>query len=496
MSEVKVNKISPKQTCTTVTLGDSGDDFVVASGVNFKTAAVKDAAGNVIVSRCGSNITIGSCGAAVSLACGATQSGFGRSGSVNWDTTAKTTNFTAVSGNGYFVNTTSGAITVTLPATPSAGDIVAIKDYANTADTNNITIARNGSNIDGTAEDALIANEGGSVTLVYVDATKGWLVTDAAQKSDVAFPQFIVATGGTVTCCGDYKIHTFTGPGTFTVCSVGNPAGSDSLQVLMVAGGGGGGVDNGGGGGGGGAIFTPTAVIPVTATSYPITVGGGGSGASLPQGTAVAGSNTTGLSLTAIGGGYGGIGNPCSSAGQGTNGGSGGGDGAFDGSSTVGGTATQPTQPGNSGTYGNGNTGGQGGNSPYRSSGGGGGAGSGGNKGSPPGGGGPGGAGLDVTSVFGAAPQPFYPTPNGFFAGGGGGGQICLGSAPAEIGGVGGSGGGGPGGGICSGNSPLGKGATGTANSGGGGGGGANFGPSGNGGNGASGIVIIRYKYQ
>jgi hypothetical protein len=163
----------------------------------------------------------------------------------------KQQSFTAVSGNGYFVNTTSGAITVTLPATPSAGDIVAVKDYANTADTNAITIARNGSNIDGTADNPTIANEGGSITLVYVDATKGWLVTDAAQKSDISFPTFIVATGGTVTCCGDYKIHTFTGPGTFTVSCLGSGANGDKVDYLVVAGGGGGGGFYGGAGAGG-----------------------------------------------------------------------------------------------------------------------------------------------------------------------------------------------------------------------------------------------------
>jgi hypothetical protein len=52
--------------------------------------------------------------------------------------------------------------------------------------------------------------------------------------------EFIVATGGTISTCGDYKIHTFTGPGTFTVSCVGNPAGSDSVDYLVVAGGGGG----------------------------------------------------------------------------------------------------------------------------------------------------------------------------------------------------------------------------------------------------------------
>src|SRR6056300_747586 len=98
---------------------------------------------NQISSQCGSTLTIGQSGDTVTLACGATQSGFGRTGTVDWDTTAKTSAFTTVSGNGYFVNTTSAAITVTLPASPSGGDIVSVKDYAQTFATNNCTIARN-----------------------------------------------------------------------------------------------------------------------------------------------------------------------------------------------------------------------------------------------------------------------------------------------------------------------------------------------------------------
>ena len=66
-----------------------------------------------IIKKCGSTITLGSCGASVALASGATQTGFGRTGTVDWCTTAKTAPFTAVSGDGYFVNTTSGAVTVT-----------------------------------------------------------------------------------------------------------------------------------------------------------------------------------------------------------------------------------------------------------------------------------------------------------------------------------------------------------------------------------------------
>ena len=62
---------------------------------------------NTITKRTGSTLTIGESGATVSLASGASQSGFGRAGSVDWSSTVQTSNFTAVSGNGYFVNTTS-----------------------------------------------------------------------------------------------------------------------------------------------------------------------------------------------------------------------------------------------------------------------------------------------------------------------------------------------------------------------------------------------------
>ena len=74
---------------------------------------------NEIENRTGSTLTLGKCGSSVNLATGASQSGFGRTGTVDWCTTAKTSPFTAVSGDGFFVNTTGGAITVTLPSSPS-----------------------------------------------------------------------------------------------------------------------------------------------------------------------------------------------------------------------------------------------------------------------------------------------------------------------------------------------------------------------------------------
>ncbi len=99
------------------------------------------------------------------------------SGGTSWQA-VKTSDFTAAGGEGYFVNTTSGAVTVTLPASPSLGDEVSIIDYAGTADTNNITIGRNSHKIQGDAANLTISTERAAFTLVYVDATQGWLLKD------------------------------------------------------------------------------------------------------------------------------------------------------------------------------------------------------------------------------------------------------------------------------------------------------------------------------
>ena len=129
---------------------------------------------DAIDKQSGSTLTLGGSGTAVTLGSGATQTGFGRTGTVDWCTTAKTSPFTAVSGDGFFVNTTSGGITVTLPSSPSAGDIVAFKDYANTWDCNAVTLCRNGSKINGVCSNTNLVTESQSVTLIYVDGTKGW----------------------------------------------------------------------------------------------------------------------------------------------------------------------------------------------------------------------------------------------------------------------------------------------------------------------------------
>jgi len=96
-------------------------------------------------------------------------------GGTSWQT-EKTSGFTAVAGEGYFCNTTSAAFTVTLPASPTLGDEVSIVDASGTADTNNITIGRNSNNIQGAAENLTISVERAAFTLVYFNATQGWVL--------------------------------------------------------------------------------------------------------------------------------------------------------------------------------------------------------------------------------------------------------------------------------------------------------------------------------
>ena len=163
---------------------------------------------NNIQNQCGANIinensntiTIGASGDTIALASGASQTGFGREGSVDWQTgSIKTATFTATSGEGYFCNTTAGVFTVNLPSSPSAGNIVAVSDYAKTFSTNSLTIGRGGSNIEGAASDLVLDSKGLAMTFVYVDGTKGWKVVGAGRESDKTSAEFIEATGGTIT---------------------------------------------------------------------------------------------------------------------------------------------------------------------------------------------------------------------------------------------------------------------------------------------------------
>jgi len=478
MSKIEVNKIGP-QCGTTLTVGCGAGQTV---NVDANT------------------VTIGRCGGTVALASGASQTGFGRTGTVDWQVSSiKTTTFTAANGEGYFVDTSSGSVTVNLPA-GTAGAIVAVADYANTADTNKITISPNGSNkIQGIARDFEITTEGGSVTLVFVDSVQGWRPTDASTAAAITENAvFISATGGTVTTCGDFKIHSFTGPGTFCISAGAGPVANLDYVVVAGGGGGGGSTSPGGGGAGGGAggyreshcastsgsytaspLATPSS-LPVSPGAIPVTVGGGGTGKGPGAFVNGFGSNSIFSTITSTGGGDGGMNNSpgqtrasptTTSDGASSNstfvggaGGSGGGGGFFN---YLGGAGNTPPV-----TPSQGNNGGQGSAAPKYSGAGGGGAGAVGSNASPSAGGN-GGAG--TTSNITGSPVTR--------AGGGGG------SSTNSTDGSGGSGGGG------SGTSPGGTGGAGTANTGGGGGAGGSPGNA-TGGAGGSGVVIVRYKFQ
>ena len=435
---------------------------------------------DAIDKQSGSTLTLGGSGTAVTLACGATQTGFGRTGTVNWQTgSIKTSTFTAASGEGYFCNTGSGSFTVNLPA-GSAGAIVSVQDYNNTFDTAALKVQTNGSEkINGGVGGITLNSEGEGLTLVYVDATVGWRSIQDNIFADTG-SNYVTATGGTVTTFGDFKIHKFTGPGSFCVSAEGSPAGSTTVDYLIVAGGAGGGSSAGGGGGAGGLRLLTCQ--PISATAFPVTVGAGGDKAPSPGNNGGAGSTTTFKCNSSAGGGGGG-GYPN----NGVAGGSGGGGGGANGSDPSGGAGNTPATP-----VSQGNAGGAGDGTPQSEGGGGGGGGAGavGSNFASAGNGGPGGNGTDVSPTFG----PGFGDSN-FFSGGGGAGAQ---SHPTYSAPTGGNGGGGTGGGAAA---PYGGGSgtpggNGTANTGGGGGGNGNANCSPVAGNGGSGIVLIKYKFQ
>ena len=414
MSEIKVNKISPRSG-TTLTLGDSGDDFVIPAGATLTNNG--------------------------------TASGFA---SIAWQSTIVTgTTLSAVAGNGYWIDTTSNACTITLPASASVGDQLIFTDYARTWGTNKITLNTNGLNFQGNqtaggGDYPEYNTSGQSVTIVYSGATQGWIPTVDDDVTNET-PQ-------------SYTVD-------FLVIAGGGGGGRESFLSGTGGGGGAGGYRNSystESSGGGGSSETSLSLTP--GETYTITVGAGGAiygthptGAQGGDGnnSIISGSGIT--TITSIGGGGGGGG--ASSSADGRNGGSGGGAG---GNYTVGaGTANQGFSGGNGQTGGSGNAGG-----------GGGGAGAIGGTGASSNGG-AGGSGLS-SSITGSSVA----------RGGGGGGSNEGAGTP----GAGGTGGGGTGANSSAGT----PGTSGTVNTGGGGGGLYNSLAAGVGTTGGSGVVILR----
>ena len=325
----------------------------------------------------------------------------------DWQSTIQTSNFTAAAGKGYFVNTTSNTVTVTLPSSPSTGDLIELIDFAGTASSNKILIASS-NNIEGASGDKAIRNNFGSVAIVYSGATKGWLSSsaDALQSPtpDLVVDYLVVGGGG----AGGY---------------LGGGGGAGGLRTSY------------GSTSGGGASAESSLSLSIN-TNYTVTIGPGGTKVDTFHTSGNNGTNSVFHNITSLGGGGGGN----HSNGVGAVGGSGGG-GSSSGSSNAGGAGTV-----NQGFAG-------GANGPSASnygSGGGGGAGAVGAQGTSSSGGN-GGAGLAV-GITGS---------NVTYAGGGGGGS------QGGTAGTGGAGGGGNG----TNNTATGAAGTANTGGGGGGGG-------------------------
>jgi hypothetical protein len=241
----------------------------------------------------------------------------GGGGGLSWGG-IQTANFTANISTIYVVSTVAGPKTVTLPASPGAGNTVQFTDYARTWGSNAVTLLPNGSNIVNSTANISLNTNGSSVALIYTDASQGWITYDG-----------------------------FTNP----------PAGAPyTINYLVVAGGGGGAPGYGGGGGAGGLLNATYLVL--IGTAYTITVGAGGSGG-VSTSPAPSGVNSSISSIAnAIGGGGGSLGV------NGASGGSGGGAGYYLGNSGGAGTSGQGSSGGNSSTatpnYGAGGGGGAG----------------------------------------------------------------------------------------------------------------------------------------
>jgi hypothetical protein len=362
-----------------------------------------------------------------------------------WVSTAQTADFTAVANRGYFVDTSSSAISVTLPASPNVGDTVNLIDYAGNSGTNSITITSS-NNIMGSTADTNINYDNGAVEIVYSGSAKGWVVAAAANETANALSE-----------------------------------GPLEVDYLVIAGGGGGGYNRGAGGGGAGGYRTSYGTGNISGgnssvestlsllkeTNYTVTVGTGGAGGGSPTDAGSNGTNSVFSTITSTGGGGGGGG--IAATGTGKTGGSGGGGANYAANFSNGGSGT--SNQGFAGGNGNslGATSGQEGGV------GGGGAGGAGGSVSTLGDGGDGGSG-QTSSITG--------TPVARAGGGSGSSNYTGGSAGTAVAG------GGAGRAKDAGHGNADNGAD---NKGGGGGSHPNQTITGSGGNGGSGVVILRY---
>jgi hypothetical protein len=428
---------------STVTISSLSQDLDVngnsiISSANGNITFTPDGTGKVIIDGLSYPTADGTNGQAL-ITDGSGNLSFGDvAGGTNWQSSIVTgTTLSAVAGNGYWIDTTSNACTVTLPASASVGDTIEFSDYARNWGTNNVTINPNGLNFQGSSSpNPEYDVDGQSVRIVYSGATKGWIplvdddvTLETPQSADIDF--LVVAGGG---------------------------AGGSMLTTPYPTGG-------GCGGGGAGGFRTSAETGIALGTVITVTVGDGGASVNDAAGGKGSNSSISGSGLTTITSEGGGGGN---GEGDGTSGGSGGGGSSRSTTAQAGNTpSTSPSQ---------GNDGADGLNSaPTHVGGGGGGAGATGGTGSTTAIGGNGGNGT-ASSITGSSVT---------YAGGGGGGARNATGSPSS-GGTGGSGGGGNG--ALEQNVAA---TDGTANLGGGGGGGHAYIGDDRGGEGGKGVVIL-----
>ncbi len=187
-SEINVDKITP-QTGTTLELGDNGDTITVTGTLD----------GSGLTGLNATNLTSGTVPDARFPATLPAVSGANLTGietGTAWQSSLKTSSFTAVAGQGYFVNTTGGAITMTLPA-GSVGATIEVVDVAGTFQTNNLTITANGSEkIRGSTNNKILDGQNDGLRLVYSGATNGWVVPTSNEV--VSIPSLTSITGNII----------------------------------------------------------------------------------------------------------------------------------------------------------------------------------------------------------------------------------------------------------------------------------------------------------
>ena len=155
--------------------GTNSGVITITDGAGGNIAITPNGSGNIVLDGLTFPIADGSADTFLKTNGSGTLSFAAVSGCTSWQA-VKTSTFTAVAGEGYFINTTGGAFEMDLPA-GSIGDEIAFVDYAGTFDTNALTIDQNGTEkINGSTDPLVVSTERAGNTLVYVDGTQGWLL--------------------------------------------------------------------------------------------------------------------------------------------------------------------------------------------------------------------------------------------------------------------------------------------------------------------------------